>query len=88
MKKIDGFQCENCKVIHPTAQEAEKCERHHRERLAGIKIMGGHFKNPEGTWGFGREQRIMYPQTINIRFSDGYGDFAEYTLSHVGYRGL
>lgn len=88
MKRIDGFQCENCQVIHPTAQEADTCEKSHKDRIAGAKIIGGSFKSPEGTWGFGREQRLMYPVAVNVRFSDNHGDFARYVLEHVGFRGV
>lgn len=88
MKKIDGFQCENCQMIHPTAQTAHDCESSHKDRVAGAKIMGGSFKSLEGSWGAERGQRMMYPVAVNIKFSDQHGDFARYVLEHVGFRGM
>ena len=88
MKRVDGFQCENCQVIHNTAQEATDCEKSHTDRIAGAKLMGGSFKSPEGTWGMGRQHRLMYPVSVSIRFSNEHGDFARYVLEHVGYRGV
>lgn len=88
MKRIDGYQCENCQAIHNTAQAAMDCEKSHNDRREGAKIQGMSFKNPERDYGMGLHMSKMYPQSVMIKFSDGHGDFARYVLDHVGYRGL
>lgn len=84
MRKIDGFQCEYCDILCDTEKEAEECEVFHKTRRDDAKLMGMSFVSKEG-WG---KPKRRYPETVNVRFSDDKYDFAQYTLTRIGPKGL
>ena len=83
MKRIDGYQCDNCGEIHNTAQLATDCEKMHEERLKAVSVRGS-FASQFGTYGLNRVNTKLYPKTLFVKFSDGWGDYAQYTLTQIG----
>lgn len=88
MKKIEGYQCDNCKGIHGTEQGALDCEAHHKFRKDNAQITGMRFRNKDGTYGFDRGMAQEVPTHVMIKFSDRHGDFGLFVLEHYGYKGL
>jgi hypothetical protein len=88
MKKIEGWQCDNCSKLHNTELGAVNCENEHAFRLHSAKITGSNFRDSTRTYGFEQAIANEYPKNITIRFSENSGDFASYILDHVGYRSV
>jgi hypothetical protein len=87
MKRLDGYQCENCKQIHMTERAAIECENAHVMRMENAKVVG-FFRNADETYGIDRHIARQIPQTIFIRFSKEYADNATYELVRVGPKGM
>lgn len=88
MKRVDGYQCDNCKEIHSTAQLATDCESAHKARMEGAKITHMSFDSKEGVYGIDRGYVERVPKSISVRFSEHYGDFGIFVLKQYGPRGL
>lgn len=88
MRKIEGFQCDNCKHIHSTEEKALECEAHHKTRLDGAKITYMSFESIEGKYGLNREFYRQIPRKVHIRFSEQSGDFATFIFDHHGFKGV
>ena len=70
-----------------SAAEAERCEQSHRPK-EDMQIRSVVYASKDGTWGGNTIAKQMYPQKVVVKFSDKHGDFATYTLEHIGYKGV
>jgi hypothetical protein len=57
--------------------------------MSNVKV-SGRFRNKEGLYGIElfHEKEKPVPYSVVVRFSDAYGDFAEYSLVRVGPKGV
>jgi len=78
---IRKWECDICKAQFDDEKNAAACEMVHKKP---VRIRG---------FGYGeRDERDIrsriYPSNVVIEFSEAHGDFANYVLEHIGYRGV
>ena len=85
--------CEKCFSSHETREKAEECEKAH-PGVGDVEVVGLRFhqtghpgKRPGVSFG-DRIQAQQVPRMLNVRWGPKPSDVAEYTLSHVGPRGV
>lgn len=82
------FQCEVCKSVYPSIDEADACEKFHPKKQ-DLVIQGIVFRRElEARFTVDRRIEMTVPKKIWIKFGPNFGQSAEYTLSHVGPRGM
>lgn len=88
MRKIEGYQCDNCGEIHSSEEKALACEKSHQDRLKSAKIDFMKFRDKTGTYGIDRGYAEIVPVKIRVKFSEQHGDFATFVLEHYGFKGV
>jgi len=77
---IEGFICEKCSTPFLSKEEAIACELNHKVPLS-IKSCS-YSRNSIGY------KSSPCPLTVIVKFSEEHGDYAIYTFSHYGIRGV
>lgn len=88
MRKIEGYQCDNCQTLYETEYLATTCEERHEKRKEGAKIAVMSFESQQGKYSTELALARNVPKSVLIKFSEERGDFGRYVLERYGYKGL
>ena len=88
MRRIEKFVCDICSTEYKNEKDASHCETAHRE-MNTFKIVGVTYTIDKAKdYGWNRDLARQIPSNVRIKFSEERGDFAQYKLVQVGFKGV